>query len=85
MLLKGSRFVPRVLVTDKLRSYAAAKRDLMPSVKHRTHFRLNNRAKNSHRNRFLKSFLSAGVLLAWVLCNMTKLLKFVFNFLIFTG
>jgi hypothetical protein len=34
-LMKTQRRVPRVLVTDKLRSYAAAHRDLMSSVEHR--------------------------------------------------
>src|SRR3954466_3008848 len=34
-LLKGLRYVPRVLVTDKLRSYGAAKREIMPGVEHR--------------------------------------------------
>ena len=34
-LLKGLRYVPRVLVTDKLASYGVAHRELMPSVTHR--------------------------------------------------
>ena len=34
-LLKGLQYVPRVIVTDKLRSYAAAKRDILPGVEHR--------------------------------------------------
>ena len=29
-LLKGLRYVPHVLITDKLTSYAAAKREVMP-------------------------------------------------------
>ena len=41
---------PRVIVTDKLRSYAAAKRVVMPSVAHRQHRYLNNRAENSHQS-----------------------------------
>ena len=48
-LLKSTGVVPRVIVTDKLRSYGAAKRDLMPAVEHRQHKGLNNRAENSHR------------------------------------
>ncbi|MGZ2454348.1 transposase-like protein [Rhizobium ruizarguesonis] len=28
---------PRVTITDKLRSYIAAKRDIMPGVEHRSH------------------------------------------------
>ncbi len=31
-LLKGLRYVPRVLITDKLRSYGAAKAAVLPSV-----------------------------------------------------
>jgi putative transposase len=48
-LLKGLTYVPRVLITDKLKSYGAAKRDLLPSVEHRQHCYLNNRAENSHQ------------------------------------
>ena len=29
--------VPRVMITDKLRSYGAAKRDLAPGLEHRSH------------------------------------------------
>ena len=36
-LLKKTRAVPRVIVTDKLRSYGAAHREVMPSVEHRSH------------------------------------------------
>lgn len=36
---------PRVMITDKLRSYGAAKRDIMPGVEHRSHKGLNNRAE----------------------------------------
>jgi putative transposase len=41
--------VPRRVVTDKLRSYGAAHREVMPSVEHRAHKGLNNRAENSHQ------------------------------------
>jgi putative transposase len=34
-LLKGLAYVPRVIVTDKLKSYAAAKREILPGVEHR--------------------------------------------------
>jgi len=47
-LLKGLTYVPQVIVTDKLRSYEAAKRDMLPGVEHRQHRYLNNRAENSH-------------------------------------
>jgi putative transposase len=39
---------PRRLITDKLGSYAAAQRQIMPDVEHRSHKGLNNRAENSH-------------------------------------
>jgi len=48
-LLKGLHYVPRVIVTDKLRSYGVAKRQLLPGVEHRQSRYLNNRAENSHR------------------------------------
>jgi putative transposase len=48
-LLKGLQYVPRVLVTDKLRSYGVAQRELLPDVEHRQSRYLNNRAENSHR------------------------------------
>jgi putative transposase len=40
-------YVPQVIITDKLKSYGAAKRDILPGVEHRQHKRLNNRAENS--------------------------------------
>jgi putative transposase len=48
-LLKGLLYVPRVIITDQLRSYGAAKRELLPGVEHRQHRSLNNRAENSHQ------------------------------------
>ena len=48
LLTKQCR-VPRVLVTDKLRSYQVAHRAVMPSVEHRQSRYLNNRAENSHQ------------------------------------
>jgi transposase-like protein len=48
-LLKGLQYVPRVIVTDKLRSYGVAQRQLLPRVEHRQSRYLNNRAENSHR------------------------------------
>jgi putative transposase len=62
-LMKKQRRVPRVLVTDKCRSYGPAHRELMGSVEHRSHKGLNNRAENSHqptrqRERAMKGFRS---------------------------
>src|SRR5215217_1529422 len=64
-LLKRQTRVPRVMITDKLASYNAAEADVMPSVEHRRHKGLNNRAENSHqptrrRERQMKGFTSAG-------------------------
>ncbi len=64
-LLRATGRRPRVMVTDKLRSYAAAKRIVMPGVAHRQHRYLNNRAENSHRpvrrrERVLERFTSPG-------------------------
>jgi putative transposase len=56
--------VPRVMITDKLRSYGAAKRDLVPGLEHRSHKGLNNAAEVSHkptrrRERVMGRFKSA--------------------------
>ena len=48
-LLAGLKYKPKRLVTDGLRSYGVAHRDILPEVKHRTSRYLNNRAENSHR------------------------------------
>jgi putative transposase len=64
-LLKGLESAPRVLITDKLASYGAARRRVLHSVEHRQSKYLNNRAENSHqptraRKRAMKRFTSAG-------------------------
>lgn len=64
-LLKGQGRPPRRLITDKLRSYAAAHRRVMPSVVHSTTLYENNRAELSHqptrqRERQMRRFKSAG-------------------------
>jgi len=64
-LLKGQRSEPRRLVTDKLRSYSAAHRAVMPSVVHDTRRYANNRAEVSHqptrqRERQMRRFKSAA-------------------------
>jgi putative transposase len=63
--LKRQMRPPRVMITDKLASYGAAKREIIPGVEHRQHKGLNNRAENSHqptrrRERQMKRFKSAG-------------------------
>ncbi len=64
-LLKGLKYVPCVIITDKLKRYGAAKREILPGVGHRQHKRLNNRAENSHqptrlRENNMRKFKSAG-------------------------
>lgn len=64
-LLKKQGLSPKRIITDKLRSYGAAKRDVMPAVEHRSHKGLNNRAENSHvplrkRERMMQGFRSVG-------------------------
>ena len=62
-LLKAVSAPPRVMITDKLRSYAAARAIMGLRVEHRQHKGLNNRAENSHqptrrRERIMKRFKS---------------------------
>jgi putative transposase len=64
-LLKGLQYVPRVIITDKLKSYSAARAEVMPSVEHLQQKYQNNRAENSHqptrlRERVMRRFKSAG-------------------------
>ena len=64
-LLKGLRYVPWMIVTDKLGSYQLAHQVMLGSVEHRRSKYLNNRAENSHqctrvRERTMKHFHSAG-------------------------
>jgi putative transposase len=62
-LLHKQDCCPRRMVTDKLASYGAARRMVMPSVEHRQHKGLNNRAENAHvplrkRERAMQGFRS---------------------------
>lgn len=66
-LLKKQGLAPKRIVTDKLRSYGAALRQIMPTIEHRSHKGLNNRAENSHlplrkRERTMQRFRSSGAL-----------------------
>ena len=63
--LKRIGVLPRVMVTDKLRSYRKAHRVLLKSVEHRSHKRLNNRIENSHqptreKERQMRGFKTPG-------------------------
>ncbi len=44
-LLKGLQYVPRVIITDKLKSYGAAKREILPGVEHRQHARIEQSSR----------------------------------------
>jgi putative transposase len=64
-LMKKQGMAPRRIITDKLPSYGAARRQVMPRVEHRSHKGLNNRAENSHlplrkRERMMQGFRSVG-------------------------
>ncbi len=64
-LLKGLRYVPHVIITGKLKSYSAAKAEVMPGVQHLEGKYQNNRAENSHqptrlREKVMRRFKSAG-------------------------
>jgi putative transposase len=64
-LLKRLRYVPHTIITDKLRSYSAARSEVMQSAEHIHQKHLNNRAENSHqqtrlRERVMRRFKSAG-------------------------
>jgi putative transposase len=64
-LLKGLQYVPRVIITDKLKSYGAAKREILPGVEHHQSRSLNHRCENSHRptrqwEHRMQGFTSAG-------------------------
>ena len=64
-LLKRLRYVPRVIITDKLKGYSAASAEVMQSVEHLQQKYQNNRAENSHqptrlREKVMRRFKSAG-------------------------
>ena len=70
-LIKRWGFVPKRIITDKLRSYGAAKREVTPGLDHWSHKGLNNRAENSHlpfrkRERVMQGFRSPGGLQRFV-------------------
>ena len=70
-LLRKCGLSPRVLITDKLKSYAAANQDMGLKFEHRQHKGLNNRAENSHqpirvREKVMHGFKSARQLQRFV-------------------
>ncbi len=70
-LLRKQGGPPRRMIADKLGSYAAAQRQIMPDIEHRSHKGLNNRAENSHlplrrRERVMRGFRSPRYLQRFV-------------------
>jgi putative transposase len=64
-LLKVLRYVPRVIITDRMKSYRAAMAEIMPGIEHRQGQGQNNRAENAHqptrlREKVMRRFKSAG-------------------------
>lgn len=71
LLMKRYDFAPKRIITDKLRSFGAAKREVAPGLEHRSHKGLNNRAENSHlpfrkRERTMQGYRSPGGLQRFV-------------------
>jgi putative transposase len=46
---RWQKSVEYAVITDQLKSYGAAKREMLPGVEHRQSRSLNNRCENSHR------------------------------------
>ena len=83
-LLKGQGRTPRRLITDKLRSYSAAHRTVMPSVVHRTTRYENNRAEGSHqptrqREPQMRRFKSAAHAQRFCRCTDSCRISFVWD------
>jgi putative transposase len=69
--MKRYGFAPKRIITDKLRSYGAAKAEVAPGLDHWSHKGLNNRAENSHlpfrkRERTMQGHRSPGALQRFV-------------------
>jgi putative transposase len=60
-LLKGLRYVPRVIITVKLRSYSAANAEVMPSVEHLQQKYQNNRAETTPARSMVRSALTIKI------------------------
>lgn len=94
-ILKKYGFTPRVMITDKLRSYKAARKSILKSVDHRSHKRLNNRIENSHeitrlRERQMRKFKSPGgaqkfLSISGQLLNLLKVPRFKYEASVYRG
>ena len=63
-LLKGLHSQPRAIVTDKLASYAAARRELLPSVEHRRGtVKLSNSVRAIRHLGLVFAYFSSAILL----------------------
>ena len=72
--LKGQQVTPLKVVTDKLRSYSVAQRDLIPSVEHSTVQYENNRCELSHQptrqqEKQMRKFTSHGQAQRFLSCH----------------
>ncbi|WP_438271167.1 IS6 family transposase, partial [Shimia thalassica] len=75
-LIKRFGFIPKRIITDKLQSYGAAKREVAPGLDHWSHKGLNYRAENSHlpfrkRERTMQGHRSPGGLRRFVATHST--------------
>jgi putative transposase len=73
-LLKGQQAAPIKIITDKLKSYSAAKKGLIPSVEHSTQQYENNRCELSHQpggqqERQMRKFKSQGQAQRFLACH----------------
>jgi putative transposase len=73
-LLKGQQAAPIKIVTDKLESYSAAKKELIPSLEHSTQQNENNRCELSHQpgrqqERQMRKFKSQGQAQRFLSCH----------------
>src|SRR3712207_8146928 len=85
-LLKRQCRAPRVMITDKLPSYGAAKREVMPGVEHRQHKGMNNRSEEHTSELQSRQYLVCRLLLEKkkIITSVTedfKTLIFFFNLL----
>uniref|UniRef100_UPI0038575EDF DDE-type integrase/transposase/recombinase n=1 Tax=Rhizobium ruizarguesonis TaxID=2081791 RepID=UPI0038575EDF len=83
-LMKRYGFAPKRIITDKLRSYGAAKAEVAPGLDHWSHKGLNNRAENSHlpfrkRERTMQGHRSPGTLQRSSPCTQRPAIAFQFR------
>lgn len=82
--LRRHGFVPKRIITDKLRSYGAARAAAAPGLDHWSHKGLNNRAENSHlpfrkREQTMRGHRSPGALQRFVAMHSLPAIAFQFR------